>query len=193
MNELSDIKTYAHKNAVPIMQDEGSDFICSYIREHNLKSILEIGTAIGYSSIKFAKIAPDVQVTTIEIDIDRHIQAKQNFSDEGLSNQITAILGDAAQQDITDKFNLVFIDGPKAQYIKLFNKFKNNLTENGVIISDNLSFHGMVEDMSLTHNDSTKKLVRKIRNYIDFLEENQEFTTEFLNYGDKISISRKKI
>jgi len=87
---------------------------------------------------------------------------------------------------------LIFIDGPKAQYTKFFERFKNNLTENGVYICDNLSFHGMVEDLSLTHNYSTIKMVKKLRKFIDFLKNNEEFETEFLKLGDGISVSRKK-
>ncbi len=189
MADLLSIKKYAKKNSIPIMQDGGSDFICEYIKNHDIKSVLEIGTAIGYSTIKFASVKDDVKVTSIEMDIDRHIQAKENVSKAGLSENITLILGDAAQINLDSKFDLIFIDGPKAQYIKFFEKFKNNLNPDGVIITDNLSFHGMVEDLTLTHNYSTMKLVKKIQKYIDFLEQNKEFTTEFFEFGDKISVS----
>ena len=192
MNELSDIKTFAHKNSVPIMLEEGSDFICNYIRTHDVKTVLEIGTAIGYSTIKFAKVRPDIQITTIELDIDRHIAAKQNFNDNGLSDRITAIYADALTYQTDQKFDLIFIDAAKAQYIKLFQKYQENLAPNGVIISDNLSFHGMVDDMTLTHNDSTKKLVRKIRRYVDFLKSNQEFQTEFFEFGDGVAVTKRK-
>ena len=77
-------------------------------------------------------------------------------------------------------------------YDEFFEKYKNNLTKNGVIISDNLSFHGMVDDLTLTHNYSTKKLVKKIQKYVEFLKTNEEFETEFFEVGDRISISRKK-
>ena len=191
MNELSDIKSFAKKNQVPIMLEEGSDFICNYIRNHDIKNVLEIGTAIGYSTIKFAEVRPDIHVTTIELDIDRHIAAKQNFSDNGLSDRISAIYADALTYETDQKFDLIFIDAAKAQYVKLFQKYQENLAPDGVIISDNLSFHGMVDDMTLTHNDSTKKLVRKIRRYVDFLKSNQEFHTEFFEFGDGVSVSSR--
>lgn len=196
MEEVRDIKKFAKRNAVPIMQDEGLEFMCNYIRRHNIKTVLEIGTAIGYSSIQFAKSGDDVKVTTIELDIDRHILAKQNINDCGLGDRITAINADAGQYEFPEnensKFDLIFIDGPKAQYIKFFEKYKNNLAEGGVIISDNLKFHGMVDDLTLTHNYSTKKLVKKIIKYITFLKNNQEFETEFFEAGDGISVSRRK-
>jgi len=192
MEEVQDIKKFAKRNAVPIMQDEGPEFMCNYINEHNIKKVLEIGTAIGYSSIQFAKCGPDVMVTTVELDIDRHIIAKQNIADCGLTERINAINADAAVVDLDEKFDLIFIDGPKAQYIKFFEKFKENLAEGGVIISDNLKFHGMVDDLTLTHNYSTKKLVKKIQKYIKFLKENQEFNTEFFDSGDGISVSKRR-
>ena len=192
-DQLKKIRAYASREAVPILQDETGDFICAYIQEHNVKSVLEIGTAIGYSSIKFAALREDIHVTTIELDIDRHITAVENIKQAGLSDRVTAIQGDALFYDLGDQeFDLIFIDAAKAQYIKFFEKYKANLAPGGVIISDNLSFHGMVADLSLTHNYSTKKLVKKIQKYVAFLKENQEFETEFFETGDGISVSKKR-
>lgn len=195
MQTLDDIKLYAAKNSIPIMRDGGIDFICSYIKEHNIKRILEIGTAIGFSAIEFANVAPDITVTTIELDIDRHIKAKQNIHDSGLDDRINAIHGDALKVELMDgnnrpqQFDMIFIDAAKGQYINFFQKYKVNLAPGGVFISDNLLFHGMVDDLTLTHNYSTIKLVKKIRKYIDFLKTNKEFTTQFFEYGDGVSIS----
>lgn len=189
MENLTEIKNYAKKNSIPIMRDGGIEFICEYIKQNNVKNILEIGTAVGYSSIEFAKINDDIKITTIEIDIDRCIKAKQNFEDFGFSNRIKVINANALQIELDEHFDLVFIDGPKAQYIKFFEKFKKNLSKNGAIISDNLSFHGMVDDLSLTHNYSTIKLVKKIKKYIEFLKNNKEFNTKFYENGDGISVS----
>ena len=191
MNDLNDIKLYAAKNSIPIMRDGGIEFICNYIKEHKIKRILEIGTAIGFSAIEFARVADDVTVTTIELDIDRHIKAKQNIHDSGLDGRINAIHGDALKLELDQKFDLIFIDAAKAQYINFFEKYKNNLAPGGVFISDNLSFHGMVDDLTLTHNYSTIKLVKKIRKYIDFLKQNSEFSTLFFPNGDGISVSMR--
>ncbi len=204
-DEIAEIKTYARREAVPIMQDETQEFICNYIKELSQKleqvRVLEIGTAIGYSAIQFARVAENVTVSTIEIDIDRYLKAIQNIKNCGLETRITAYHADALTFEFPDtsssaatpvpQFDLIFIDAAKGQYINFFERYKKNLAPNGVIISDNLSFHGMVEDLSLTHNYSTKKLVKKIRKYVLFLRENQEFKTEFFECGDGISVSRK--
>lgn len=194
---VSEMEKYAIKNEIPALQDEGSAFICDYIKNHNVKNILEIGTAIATSSIKFAKLDEKIHVTTVEIDGARFMQAKKNVQDENLSERITLILGDALSDEVLEKikekgengFDLIFIDAAKGQYINFFEKYKACLSENGVIITDNLSFHGMVEDLSLTHNYSTRKLVKKIRKYIDFLKANTEFETTFYKVGDGISVS----
>lgn len=193
MEQLAEIRTYARKNAIPIMRDDGIEFICNYIKEHNVKRVLEIGTAIGFSAIEFAKVSDEVHVTTLEVDIDRHIKAKQNIHDQGLDDRITAINCNALMYDLEGEFDLIFIDAAKAQYIKFFEKYKANLALDGVFISDNLAFHGMVEDISLTHNDSTIKLVKKIIKYIDFLKANEEFDTTFYECGDGISVSKRRM
>ena len=191
MEDLSSLKDYASENSVPIMFDEGIEFIVNYIKENDVRFILEIGTAIGYSAIKFAQINPEIRIFTIEYDIERYQKAVENITKLNLDDQITVFLGDALKFDFIEKFDLIFIDGAKSQYINFFEKYKNNLSENGVFISDNLFFHGMVEDISLTQNYSTIKLIRKLKRYIDFLKANTEFQTEFYQLGDGVAVSRR--
>ena len=192
MEDLSSLKDYASENSVPIMFDEGIEFIVNYIKENDVRFILEIGTAIGYSAIKFAQINPEIRIFTIEYDIERYQKAVENITKLNLDDQITVFLGDALKFDFTENFDLIFIDGAKSQYINFFEKYKNNLSENGVFITDNLFFHGMVEDISLTQNYSTIKLIRKLKRYIDFLKANTEFQTEFYQLGDGVAVSRRK-
>lgn len=189
MDEISQIKEYAKKNSIPIVMDKGGEFICRTIVDRGCKKILEIGSAIGYSAINFASLADDIYVRTIEIDIDRYIRAVDNIKNCGLEDRIKITHEDALFADIDEKFDLIFIDAAKAQYEKFFEKFKHNLSDNGVIITDNLFFHGMVEDPSLTHNYSTIKLIRKIRKFVSFLQLNPEFKTEIHNKGDGVSLS----
>ena len=191
MEDLSSLKDYASQNSVPIMFDEGIEFIVNYIKENDVRFILEIGTAIGYSAIKFAQIHPEIRIFTIEYDIERYQKAVENITKLNLDDQITVFLGDALKFDFTEKFDLIFIDGAKSQYINFFEKYKNNLKEDGVFISDNLFFHGMVENPELTKNYSTIKLLRKLKRYIDFLKANTEFQTEFYQLGDGVAVSRR--
>lgn len=86
---------------------------------------------------------------------------------------------------------MIFIDAAKAQYIRFFEKYKSNLKDNGVIISDNLNFHGLTLDVNSIGSKNLKALVRKINNYKEFLVDNKEFQTEFLELGDGIGISKR--
>lgn len=192
MEELNKLKDYATENSVPIMFDEGIEFIVNYIKNNDVSFILEIGTAIGYSAIKFAQIHPEIRIFTIEYDIDRYQQAVKNVNKFNLGDQITVFLGDALKFNFTENFDLIFIDGAKSQYVNFFEKYKNNLKKDGVFISDNLFFHGMVENPELTQNYSTIKLIRKLKRYIDFLKANTEFETTFYQIGDGVAVSRRK-
>ncbi len=187
---ISDLEKYAKENHVPIMLKDGIDFLTDYIKKNDIKNILEIGSAIGYSSIKMALVDCDIKVTTIERDDIMYNKAKENIETFNLNKQITIIHSDALDIELTDKYDLIFIDAAKAQYIKFFEKFKYNLKGSGVIITDNLSFHGLVEDSS-NCSRNTKQLVKKIKNYIEFLKDNDEFETKFISIGDGISISKR--
>ena len=189
---LETLEKYAKENNVPIMQKDGIEFLCDYIKKNNIKNILEIGSAIGYSSIKMALVDKSIKITTIERDYDRYNIALENINKFELNNQITIILDDAFNVSLNDKYDLIFIDAAKAQYIKFFEKFEKNLNINGTIISDNLSFHGLVEDETKTNNRNTKQLVRKIKKYIEYLKNNENYDTSFYSIGDGIAISIKK-
>ncbi len=189
---IEDLEEYASKNRIPIMQKDGINFLVDYIKNNNIKNILEIGTAIGYSAIKMALVRDDIKVTTIERDKDRYDLAIKNIREFNLENRITVILEDALDVDITGVYDLVFIDAAKSQYIKFFEKFDKNLCKGGVVVSDNLSFHGMVEDDSKINNRNTRQLVQKIRKYIDYLKNNERYETIFYKLGDGVSVSIKK-
>ena len=172
---ISDLELYAKENNIPIMQKDGIEYLCDYILNNNIKSILEIGSAIGYSSIMMARVNDDINIITIEKDIDRYNQAVKNIDKFNLSKRITILNEDALDSNISNKFDLIFIDASKSNNIKFFNKYKDNLNTNGVIVTDNLSFHGLVEDSSLIKTKNQKGLVNKIKQYIDFLDNNKEF------------------
>ena len=186
------IEEYAKENNVPIMMKDGIEFLTNYIKENNVKRVLEIGSAIGYSAIRMALVDESIKVTTIERDTNRYNEAVKNIKEFNLENQIEIINADALEYTTDKQFDLIFIDAAKAQYIKFFEKYKTNLKQDGTIISDNLDFHGLVKNPELTSNRNTKQLVRKINTYIEFLKENKEFKTEFISLGDGIGISKRQ-
>lgn len=189
---ITEIRTYAKENNVPIMLDDGIEYLTNYIIKNNVNSVLEIGTAIGYSAIMMALANPSLSVTTIERDEKRYLEALKNIKKLNLENRITLIFNDALDVNITGKFDLIFIDAAKAQSIKFFEKFEKNLNPTGVIITDNIKFHGLVDkNEEEIESRNLRALVRKVKEYITYLKENERYETEFLELGDGISISRK--
>ena len=164
-NIINQIKENALDNNIPIMMDDGIKFLKKYIRDHNIKNILEIGTAVGYSAIMMCDVSDDIFVTTIERDEKRYLEAISNLKKVGLEDRIKLIYNDAFNVNLKEKFDLIFIDAAKAQNINFFEKFQYNLKKGGTIITDNMNFH-------------------------DFLNNNSDFSTEFLDVGDGLAISR---
>lgn len=191
MVHILNIEENARLRNIPVMLDGGMEFILNYIKDNNIKTILEIGSAVGYSAIRFASISNDIKITTIERNPELYKEAVNNIKEFNLEDRINIICGDALETVIDGKYDLIFIDAAKSQYIKFFEKYKVNLAPNGSIITDNLSFHGLVENPSLTKNRNTRQLVGKISKYIDFLKNNEEFKTEFYQVGDGVSVSKK--
>lgn len=192
MSLIQEMESYAKENNVPIMQEEGVHFLCDFINEHKCTRILEIGSAIGYSAIRMAMLDSNLHITTIERDEIRYQKAVEYINKSGLSSQIQIIHGDALDTNIEGMFDLLFIDAAKAQYIKFFEKYEKNVRQNGYIITDNLSFHGFVENKSLVKSKNLRQLVGKIQRFIDYLKNRSDYDTIFLEKGDGIGISRKK-
>ncbi len=191
--EIESIKSYALENNVPIMQDSGINYLTNYIKKNKIKKILEIGTAIGYSAIMMCLVDSDVEVTTIERDEKRYLEAIKNIKKFKLEDRINLIYNDALEVKINDTYDLIFIDAAKAQNTKFFEKFERNLKSGGSIITDNMYFHGLVfKDEEEIGSRNLRQLVRKVKNYTLFLERNNKYDTEFLNIGDGLAISIKK-
>jgi predicted O-methyltransferase YrrM len=188
--DLSKLKEYAKENNVPIIQDEALDVILAIIKLNDIRNILEIGTAIGYSAINMASVNKNIKVTTLERDPKMVCIAKENIKKYGLDKQIEVIEIDALEYHTNKEYDLIFIDGAKAQYIKFFEKYKNNLKKNGFIISDNLFFHNYIFKEKI-ESKNIRQLVSKIKVYNEYLKESNEFITHFLSVGDGIAISKK--
>lgn len=192
LEDIKEIKKYAKENNIPIMMDDGIDFLTTFIIKNQIKSVLEIGTAIGYSAIMMALSNPYVTITSIERDEKRYLEALKNIKKLKLEDRITLIFNDALEVKLLDKFDLVFIDAAKSQSIRFFELFSKNLNENGFIITDNLDFHGYVYKEEEIKSRNLRQLVRKIKEYKVFLQENINYDTKFYSLGDGISVSQRR-
>ena len=194
MKELIlEMEEYAKEHNVPIIEKESIAFIIKFIKANNIKEILEIGSAIGYSGILMASVNDDIKLTTIERDEVRYMECLKNVKKCNMQDRINVVYQDALEVNLSGvAYDLIFIDAAKGQYTKFFEKYKYFLKPGGVIISDNLKFHGHVGNRENIANRNLKQLVGKIENYIDFLKENEEFETKFYDVGDGLSVSIRK-
>jgi len=186
---IHELKAYAKAHHVPIVCDDGLLFLKECIQKHNIKSVLEIGTAIGYSAIAMALFG--VKVDTIERD--KHMQeiAIKHIKSFNLENDIHVICADALAYDgPLETYDMLFIDAAKAQYISFFEKYSPYVKPGGLIICDNLSFHNL-EPKSVNRN--TRQLLRKIETFRTFLLENSTYHTTFYTLGDGMSLSQKVV
>lgn len=184
---INDLKVYAKAHNIPIIQDDALLYIQDYIKRHNIKSILEIGTAYGYSAVSFAN--KTTHVDTIERD-PTCIQTASLWIDR-LNANVTLHAADALNYEGIDKtYDLIFIDAAKSQYETLFNKYSKYLNDGGTIICDNIHFHHLTIETAKTR--STKSLLKKIAAFKTFLQENEAFETKILDNGDGLSVSKKR-
>ena len=191
---IMEMEKYASENNVPISEKDSIAFIMKYIKKNNIKSVLEIGSAIGYSTILMASSNQDTIVTTIERDETRYMECLKNVKKCGMEKKINVVYQDALELNLSEdlRYDLIFIDAAKGQYIKFFEKYKNFLNPNGTIITDNINFHGYVGQSSKLDKGNLKSLVEKIEKYIEFLKTNPEFDTKFYDIGDGLSVSTWK-
>lgn len=193
LTKLSKIKEEALKNDIPIIKDETANYLRDFILKNNIKNILEIGSAVGYSSLVMATAFKDVKVTTIEYNEERYLEAIKNIKEMNQEKNVNIIFGDATDVVIDDKFDLIFIDAAKAKNELFFNKFKYLLNSGGVIITDNMNFHGYInKNLDEIENKNLRSLVKKIKDYHEFLSSLEDFETHILDIGDGIAISALK-
>ena len=190
---IKEIKEYALINKIPIMEDEGMDFLTTFIIKNKSKNILEVGTAIGYSAIMMALCNKDIKITSIERDETRYMEAIKNIKRFGLEDRITLLYQDALNVRLDNTFDLIFLDGAKAQNRKFFELFERNLEADGFIITDNIYFHGLVKkNENEIDSKNVRGIVRKIKDYITFLKTNENYETTIYEIGDGVSVSHKK-
>lgn len=192
-NEMLSIEEYAKNNNIPIINKESLSFLLLLLNVNNKKSVLEIGTAIGYSAINMALLNPDICIDTIEKKEQMFKLACENIEIFGLSSRINLIHEDALTLDenvLKDEYDLIFIDAAKAQNINFFNKYEKRLSKKGIIVTDNLFFHGLLFKDDLSKN--LRGLSRKIKVYNEFLSNNKDFDTYFVPIGDGMSVSVRR-
>lgn len=193
MNSIEEIKKKALEDHIPIIMDDTLEVVGKILEKIKPKKILEIGTAVGYSAIKFSEyLNENGYIDTIERDEERVKEAKQNIKDLGLDEKIHIFEGDALEilPTLAGPYDVVFIDAAKGKYPIFLSEALRMLANNGIIIADNILYKGYV--MSDYNKHKQRTAVRGLREFLKNLNENENLTTEIIEVGDGLAISRKK-
>lgn len=190
------LEQYAQLHNVPIMESTAIDFICKHIMIHQPKRILEIGTAIGYSALRMLEASPETEIITVEKDEQRYAEAAQFIKEWKKTEQVDVRFGDALvvlqelQRD-KESFDFIFIDAAKGKYRDFFDLSHPLLKKGGWLVTDNVLFRGYVKD-EVTVPKRYRSMVKKIRDYNQFLNRHPEYITSVLPIGDGVMMSYKK-
>jgi len=188
------IRTYGKENKVPITLDDTLLFLIQTINENKSKQILEIGTAIGFGSISIATNTECEHIDTLEINNQRFTIANENIAKHNLQNKISTHLTDAVEylKTCKKKYDFIYLDGPKGQYINYLPYLINLLNKGGIIFADNLNFHGMVTG-KIEVSKGCRAMIKGLKNYIAEITTNENLETKiFTNIGDGVGVSKIK-
>ena len=192
---LREMEAFAALHHVPIINERGRQAFLQVVQEAKPHRVLEIGTAIGYSSLLMAQNgAADIDITTLELS-DERIKTAQGYIDRSAyADRIHIMGGDAAEnllklQLTGQKFDFVFIDAAKGQYVDYFHKIQPMLADKAVILADNVLFRGYVKGDVPTPR-RFKTIVKRLREYIGLVSR-PPYVTEILENGDGLAVTRR--
>ena len=195
--EIKDIETKAREEGVPIIRKEAESFLQTMVAMNRPENILEIGSAVGYSGILMATAYVGAHITTIELDSARAAEARGNFEKLGLSDRIDLIEGDAAVvlEDLArenKKFDFVFMDAAKGQYINWLPDVMRLMKNGGVLISDNVLQEGDIIESHYLVERRNRTIYKRMREYLYELKHNPSLITSIIPLGDGVTVSVKQ-
>ncbi|WP_277301222.1 O-methyltransferase [Veillonella montpellierensis] len=188
---LNEQRVYAVVNAVPILRESEIHLFEEIISLYRPTSVLEIGTAIGYSTLLIASNMKSCgHITSIELDVTRHKMAQYYVNQSPYKDKITLLQGDATDvlHTIEGLYDLVFLDGPKGQYLRQLECIMPHLSENAVILADNVLFRGYVRGNKKPPR-RFKTITKRLEEYLSFIENKELFNTTIYPLGDGMSVS----
>ena len=195
-NDFFELKQKAIKDEVPIIKDDVKDVLVMLLKIKNPKSILEIGTAIGYSALIMKKYTSDCSIVTIEDYEKRQIEAERNFKKYDKDKTITLIKDDATNylKNTTDKeiYDFIFLDAAKAQYINWYDDIKRILKKDGILLSDNILKDGEIIEPKLLIKKRDRTIHKRMREFLYKIMNDEEVISKIFNIGDGISVTIKK-
>ena len=190
MTKMERIKKEARENHVPILQDDSLQFIATLLAIRKPESILEVGTAVGYSALNFSKhLRENGKIVTMELDEKTALVARENIKELGKQDIIEVVNSDAYtyMQTLNEKFDVVFIDAAKGQYMKYLKEALRLTKPGSLIIADNVLLRGMV--MSDYNDHKHRTAVTRLREYISAVTTNPNLVSCVIDVGDGVAIS----
>lgn len=193
MEYIKELKQIANENHIPIIKDSGCDFLIEFCKTHNFENILEIGTAVGYSGSNMLFQSATSHLTTIEINENSFVMAKKTFETLNLSNRVTQFLGDAKDviKSLDQKFDFIFLDGPKGQYLSYMEDLIRLTKSGGYILADNIYFHGLVRGQEFVKH-KLRSMIVNLRKFIEFIQNDDRLETTLYDIADGIAVIKVK-
>ena len=187
---LQNKRKQALEREIPVADDETLQFLLLTLAATKPTRILEIGTAVGLSTVAMLYECENARITTMELEEERYLEAKQNFADFGVLDRVTAHLGDAGEilAMMDGEFDFVFLDGPKAQYEKYLFDLKRLMKKGAILFADDVLLYGWVSGEEPTPQ-KRHSIVDKIRSYLETVTQDGDFITSVLNVGDGVALS----
>ena len=187
---LKALRTDALARGIPVTDEETLNYLLLMLSASRPRRILEIGTAVGLSAAAMLLRCPAAHVTTIELEEERYLEAKQNFERFGISSRVTCYLGDAGEilSMMDGRFDFVFLDGPKAQYEKYLFDLKRLMPTGGVLFADDVLLYGWVSGEQPAPQ-KRHSIVDKLRGYLANISAGEDFITSVLDVGDGVAVS----
>lgn len=194
MQKLKEEIDYAKNNFIPIIRDESARFLYNYVKDNGIESVLEIGTAIGFSG-SIILSAGAKKLTTVEIKESSYNKASKTFEKLKLKDSVTMYLADAKDiisklKEGGQKYDMIFLDGAKGQYINYLDTLKDLLLDGGVIFADNVLLHGMVESEGIIPRKK-RTMVVNLRKYLEAINK-YPYESELIRIEDGIAITKVK-
>ncbi|WP_033169524.1 O-methyltransferase [Selenomonas sp. ND2010] len=194
---FQEMEQYAAENHVPIINERGRKAFLQVVQEKKPHRVLEIGMAIGYSTLQIAaNSADDVKITTMELSEERVKTARSYIARSNYADRIRILSGDAGELLTSEAakdapFDFVFIDAAKGQYVDYFRKVEPLLSDSAVILADNVLFRGYVLSEEKPPR-RFKTIVKRLREYLELVTKTPGYSTEILENGDGLAVTRRE-
>lgn len=188
--KLEEIRKYARCRYIPVMLDDGAEVLTDAILKYKPKNILEIGTSLGTSGILMLTYS-QAHLITIDINEEAVEIAKENFRELELIDRVDFLIGDCVEiiRMMSGKFDFIFLDGPKGQYIEMLESLLSLLDKNGILFADNVLFHNLVEQPDIEYKHRT--IIKNLRKFIDTVNTNKNLEVSLVRKGDGVIIAKK--